>query len=438
MFGVLKAEAQVDAAPVADAAPGAPMSGGPPVGAVAGPTLPEALARVRTAMSAAEPVAAEGHRVPNGDLSPALGEINQAHAQLERLTVTVLAEALHRGLHTDTGLSAYDWASARCPWLSRAQVGDLVTVATSMQDAGHEPVGEAVTSGRLPVRRAARLLRCLQQVKAVTPQETYAEYVDTLLPVAADLRHRDADLKRLTDHLLGLALSESEHEARAQSQRDLRGVHESSLADGSLTRFIITAEPEGAAFIRSVLTSPLAAPSPDADGPDPRSATQRRYDALVTMLGRGVAAPDGAPSTAKARILVTMPFDVLTGQLTGLGETLTGEVLSPATVRRLACTAQIIPAVLGSHGEVLDLGRTTRLATPAQHLLLWRRDRHCTYPGCTVPPPWCDAHHLTWYSRGGRTDITNMALLCGRHHTLVHHHDLTATTSPDGVHWQRP
>ncbi|HKJ12788.1 MAG TPA: DUF222 domain-containing protein, partial [Ornithinimicrobium sp.] len=316
--------------------------------------------------------------------------------------------------------------------------GDLVTVATSVRQAAHEPIREAVTTGRLPVRRAARLVRCLQQVRSVTPAETYTEYVDTLLSFAADLRHRDADLKRATDHLLGLALSEVEHEARAQAQRDLRGVHESSLADGSLTRFIITADAEGAATIRAVITSPLAAPSPDGDGPDPRSATQRRYDALVTMLGRGVAAPKGTPATAKARLLVTVDYDVLKGRLTGAGHAHTGQTLSPATVRRLACTADIIPAVLGRDGEVLELGRSARLATPAQHLLLWRRDRHCTYPGCTAPPQYCDAHHLTWWSRGGRTDITNMTLLCGRHHTLVHHHDLNATIEADGVHWERP
>ncbi|HKJ12719.1 MAG TPA: HNH endonuclease signature motif containing protein, partial [Ornithinimicrobium sp.] len=62
-----------------------------------------------------------------------------------------------------------------------------------------------------------------------------------------------------------------------------------------------------------------------------------------------------------------------------------------------------------------------------------------TYPGCSVPPHWCDAHHLEWFSRGGHTDLNNLALLCRRHHTLVHQRDLTATIGPDHVvHWQRP
>jgi len=200
----------------------------------------------------------------------------------------------------------------------------------------------------------------------------------------------------------------------------------------------VTADAEGAATLRAVLTSPLAAPAPDEDGPDPRSATQRRYDALMTVIGRGVSSPEGVPTTSKARLVVTMSYESLTRQLAGTGASQTGEMLSPATVRRLACSAEIIPAVLGTESEVLDLGRAARLASPGQHLLLWRRDRHCTYPGCSVPPQWCDAHHLEWFSRGGRTDLNNLALLCGRHHTLVHQRDLTATVGADGgVHWRR-
>ena len=95
----------------------------------------------------------------------------------------------------------------------------------------------------------------------------------------------------------------------------------------------------------------------------------------------------------KTQVLVTIDLDALTGMLDRAGITSTGEVLSPATVRRLACDAGIIPAILGSDGQILDLGRTRRLFTPAQRLIVWRRDKHCSYPGCTVPATWCDVHH---------------------------------------------
>jgi len=91
--------------------------------------------------------------------------------------------------------------------------------------------------------------------------------------------------------------------------------------------------------------------------------------------------------------------------------------------------------VLGTHSEVLDLGRESRLASPAQLKQLWLRDRECTFPGCTVPNTWCDAHHLTWWARGGHTDIANLALLCPRHHTIVHDKDLVATIEATGLTW---
>uniref|UniRef100_UPI0012970D6E HNH endonuclease signature motif containing protein n=1 Tax=Ornithinicoccus halotolerans TaxID=1748220 RepID=UPI0012970D6E len=204
------------------------------------------------------------------------------------------------------------------------------------------------------------------------------------------------------------------------------------------TRFVITCEPEGAATIRAILTSPLAAPAPDTDGPDPRTAPQRRYDALLTVLGRGMTSPEGTPTTTKASLVITLPYDVLRQQLTGTGTTLTGQLLSASVVRKLACQAEIIPMVLGSDSEVLDQGRATRTVTKGQLVRLWHRDGGCTYPGCSTPPHWCHAHHIRWWTRDhGPTDINNLTLLCARHHTHVHDHDLTATITTTGVTWHR-
>lgn len=118
-----------------------------------------------------------------------------------------------------------------------------------------------------------------------------------------------------------------------------------------------------------------------------------------------------------------------------------GTLLSAESVRQLACCADLIPHVLGSRGELLDLGRTVRLYTPAQRRALTRRDRHCTFPGCHAPADWTRIHHVIHWLDGGTTDLTNAALLCQHHHTLVHTRRLTAHVSPtpdtDGrhVHW---
>ena len=114
----------------------------------------------------------------------------------------------------------------------------------------------------------------------------------------------------------------------------------------------------------------------------------------------------------------------------------TGPVAA-TTLRRIACDADIIPALLGTHGEILDLGRQTRLFTPAQRIALTARDQGCTFPNCTIPAPWCEAHHITYWSHDGPTDPSNGALLCSHHHHLVHKEQWTIHTR-NGVPWYIP
>ncbi len=136
-------------------------------------------------------------------------------------------------------------------------------------------------------------------------------------------------------------------------------------------------------------------------------------------------------------MVVTIPLADLLESVTGAGLTATGELLSAAAVRRLACDGHLIPMVLGGRGEVLDLGRAARLFTPAQRRAVSHRDRHCTYPASTRDASWCDVHHLRWWSLDPPTDLANAALLCQRHHTLVHQRDLTGTADANGVTWHR-
>jgi hypothetical protein len=105
----------------------------------------------------------------------------------------------------------------------------------------------------------------------------------------------------------------------------------------------------------------------------------------------------------------------------GAGVLDTGEQLTAAQVRRLACDAQLIPAVLDADSDVMDLGRARRLYTGAARRALILRDRGCAFPGCDRPHRWCDAHHLIPWTDGGGTDLDNGVLLCRHHHRLVHH-----------------
>lgn len=124
----------------------------------------------------------------------------------------------------------------------------------------------------------------------------------------------------------------------------------------------------------------------------------------------------------------------------GICETDDGIALPVSTVRRLCCDAEIIPAVLGAAGEILDLGRAVRTVNRAQRRALRAMHRTCAHPECTVPFSNCKAHHIRWWKRDqGPTDISNLLPLCEKHHHLVHEGRWTLTMTPDRVAtWTRP
>ncbi|KRF36929.1 HNH endonuclease signature motif containing protein [Nocardioides sp. Soil805] len=118
-------------------------------------------------------------------------------------------------------------------------------------------------------------------------------------------------------------------------------------------------------------------------------------------------------------VVITMDLDKLTSGL-GVATTSTGGRITAAEARRLACTAKIVPAVLGGTSEVLDLGRAKRLYDTAQRKAMGIRDQHCRAQGCDIPAAWCEAHHLIPWSQGGRTDLDDGLLLCSHHHHRAH------------------
>lgn len=91
------------------------------------------------------------------------------------------------------------------------------------------------------------------------------------------------------------------------------------------------------------------------------------------------------------------------------------------TVRRWACDAEIVPVVLGSRSEPLDVGRKQRTAPEAVRRALDLRDGGCAFPGCSRRPRRCQAHHVDHWYDGGATAVDNMCLLCRYHHQLIHH-----------------
>ena len=124
-----------------------------------------------------------------------------------------------------------------------------------------------------------------------------------------------------------------------------------------------------------------------------------------------------ATSTTNASIIqasFTYGTDLATADLidAGLvpGDELAGDAITAAQARRLACTARIIPAVLGGKSEVLDLGREARLFNAPQRTAMEIRDKTCTEVACTMPAAYCEAHHPHPWSEGGQTNLADDGL----------------------------
>jgi len=94
--------------------------------------------------------------------------------------------------------------------------------------------------------------------------------------------------------------------------------------------------------------------------------------------------------------------------------------LSRTTLERLACDCNINRIITDGAGLIVDVGRTTRNISAPLWRALVARDRHCTAPGCTVLPGWCEGHHVWHWEDGGPTNLDNLTLLCWAHHRKHH------------------
>ena len=198
-------------------------------------------------------------------------------------------------------------------------------------------------------------------------------------------------------------------------------------------RLVADLAPEPGALLTTLLSS-LTTPVPQ----DPRTLAQRTGDALADILHRaadgGSLPEDGGQ---KPHVTVTIPLETLQ---TGIGTASLytaapggPTTLSAAQARRIACDAEIIPMVLGSRSEPLDVGRTTRTVPTALRKAVIVRDQGtCAFPNCDRPAPWCDVHHAQPWYHHGTTKLDNLALLCRQHHTLLHNSDWTMTIE-DGI-----
>ncbi len=308
-------------------------------------------------------------------------------------------------------------------------------------------VALAVAQAHIPVDSALAIVSALSQASARADTSDLEAAEAALVDFARD---NPADIVRRLAIAWRDALDADGVEPRDEMLVSKRSGKRVLLGNG-LKRFVLDLDPASAAYldawidgyVGSAIRTPRFEPASgastsaapdlsepnstepnpaDLDPADPRSLGQLTADAIVDLAKHGIGCSNVDAPRGATTVVVRMTLESLK---TGLGiATIDGglEPISAESARRMAADAGIIPIVLGGAGEVLDLGISRRLFSRAQRRAIVERDGGCAWPGCDRPPSYTEAHHIRWWSSGGRTDLRNAVLLCSRHHHLVHEH----------------
>jgi len=375
------------------------------------------------------------------DKQAAVVELDKAAAALAELQLRVLASA------GDVAVSAGardvgSWAA----FLTHADPAAARADARLAEalDARWSRVAAAMAAGVVAIEQARVIAAGLEALPARVGAEIIAKAEAHLVELARE--HRPSELRRLARHILDLVtpeIAEAEEAQRLQNEeqaaRERTSLRTKRLGDGT-SRTTITHPDADADRLRTYLES-FTSPRKAEDalgGEEDRIPYHRRlgqaFGALLEHLDPAKLPQHGGDATT---VMVTITLDSLQRDL-GTAGILDGDLdagpnLSATAARRLACEANIIPVVLGGKGEILDLGRTRRLFSPAQRKAMRLRDKRCRAEGCTVPATWCEAHHEKEpWSQGGKTDLADGVLHCNWHHHRAHDPRYTTEKLPNG------
>ncbi len=337
-----------------------------------------------------------------------------------------------------------------------------------------EELAAAAATGDISSRSASIITTTVDTVRHLTDPATLArvEHALTATAAEADPDFLNKVAKRWVD-----ALDQDGPEPSEEALRQLQGAFVRNRRRNGLhyLEIFATAEQfETLTTAMNVATNPRLTPAPDdtdtatdtagstsagntaagntaagtsAPAPelDRRSRAQKLLDGLVGACSLAMSTGKlPANGGLKPHVMVTIDHrDLLTPTNPGqsnTGQSNTGPAstetdsdrptstatatftgpIHPNTIRKIACDADILPVLLGTGSEILDIGRTTRIFPPHIRKAITARDGGCTFPDCTMPAPWCEAHHITYWSQGGTTGTHNGTLLCSHHHHLIH------------------
>ena len=172
---------------------------------------------------------------------------------------------------------------------------------------------------------------------------------------------------------------------------------------------------------------------------EPPTMVQQQADALAllaeTALHHGI--DPGSPAE-RYQVVVHVDAEVLAdADQPGQSVLEDGARVPAGTSQRLACDASRVVMQHGRDGHVVEVAARTRTIPPALWRALHHRDHGCRFPGCGVR--FGQGHHIRHWAQGGPTTLSNLAMLCRRHHRAVHEEGYQLERQPDGeLQFRRP
>ncbi|OBK49358.1 HNH endonuclease signature motif containing protein [Mycobacterium kubicae] len=263
-------------------------------------------------------------------------------------------------------------------------------------------------------------------------------------------QYRPDQLAKLAERLMDCLHPDGDYTDDDRARR--RGVTLGKQDVDGMSRLTGYLTPEARATLEAVLAKLAAsgmcnpdddtpcvagAPSEDAVRHDLRSAAQRNHDGMLAACRALLCSGElGQHNGLPASIIVTTTLKDLEAAA-GTGLTGGGTLLPMSDVIRLSRHAHHYLAIF-DRGNALALYHTKRLASPAQRIVLYAKDRGCTAPGCDVTGYYCEVHHVIPYAQSRTTDVDQLALACGGHHPLAEQGYTTRTNTRGDTEWIPP
>ncbi|RNL78660.1 HNH endonuclease signature motif containing protein [Nocardioides marmorisolisilvae] len=376
------------------------------------------------------------------ELSEAVPRLATHNTAMRALGLTVLREADRQQVGDPNGYAnTLGWYAA-ATHLAKPEAKRDLRLAEYLDDDGHQAVRAAALDGAVTVDQAGAIIAAVEDLPTdlVDPGlRTKAE--NHLIEFAADLdpkqlriigrRILEVEAPEIADAALARVLEAEEAHAEATSSFSMRPDGHGSmvgrfkiplLAGRMLERHLAAiAAPRHQNAMAALDPTGTTVTKPWRWGAAFTEYIETRPASSVPRVG-GIA----------ATVVVTMPLETLLGDLKAAGQLDTGETISAAAARRLACEAGIIPAVLGTRSQVLDLGRKTRFHTEPQRIAIALRDKTCIIEGCDRGPQDAHVHHLDQWAHGGGTSVERGVMICAPHHTQIHDPRYTTEPRPGG------